>query len=97
MKKRECVRASLLFAPSVVARLVASIIPTYAIVPWRCPGDGGGHFGIGLVHALVTRNELRPCVLGRDIEGISARTKFVAIVARQDTMLLCAVHVWRAG
>ena len=54
--------------------------------------------------ALVTRNELRPCVLGRlslllfrDIEGISARTKFVAIVARQDTMLLCAVHVWRAG
>ena len=50
MKKRECVRASLLFAPSVVARLVASIIPTYAIVPWRCPGDGGGHFGIGLVH-----------------------------------------------
>ena len=104
MKKRECVRASLLFAPSVVARLVASIIPTYAIVPWRCPGDGGGHFGIGLVHALVTRNKLRPCVLGRlslllfrDIEGISARTKFVAIVARQDTMLLCAVHVWRAG
>ena len=52
MKKRECVRASLLFAPSVVARLVASIIPTYAIVPWRRPGDGGWHFGIGLVHQL---------------------------------------------
>eukprot|EP00439_Symbiodinium_sp_Y106_P030423 s1536_g3.t1 len=54
MKKRECVRASLLFAPSVVARLVASIIPTYAIVPWRCPGDGGGHFGIGLVHRFFS-------------------------------------------